>query len=84
MNRYRHIIQSDTVINQISDKIIETQGEEDNIITLLKHQLTETKSGIDNLMNAIEKGIITETTKSRLLELEKQKRILRSDWLLRL
>lgn len=74
IEQIQNIIQSDTVINQIADKIIETQGEEDNIITLLKHQLTETKSGIDNLMNAIEKGIITETTKSRLLELEKQKK----------
>ena len=74
IEQIQNIIQSDSVINQIADKIIETQGEEDNLVALLKHQLAKAKSGIDNLMNAIEKGIITETTKSRLVELEKRKK----------
>lgn len=40
----------------------------------LKNQLTDTNRSLNNLMNAIEAGIFSATTKSRLAELEAQKR----------
>lgn len=45
----------------------------------LKASLSETEKRINNLMKAIEQGILTETTKSRLEELENDKRTLVSE-----
>ena len=39
-------------------------------ISILQDQLNDTKRSIKNIMNAIEQGIITDTTKSRLMQLE--------------
>lgn len=39
----------------------------------LKKQLADTERSIANIMRAIEQGVVTSTTKSRLLELEQQK-----------
>ena len=40
----------------------------------LKGQLADTEKRIENLMNAIEQGIITDTTKDRLAQLESKKK----------
>ena len=42
-------------------------------LTSLKKALKDTQKAIDNIMNAIEQGIITPTTKQRLMEAEEQK-----------
>ena len=52
---------------------MEIQGAENTVLPLLKKQYAETQKGIDNLVNAIQQGIITPSTKERLEELEKQK-----------
>ena len=74
IDQIQKIIRDDSAINLIADKIIKTQGEEDNGIQLLRRQLAEAESGIENLMKAIEMGIITETTKNRLIKLEDRKK----------
>ena len=64
------------------DKIYEIHKKrvnEDSSINLLNQQLATTIKSISNIMKAIEDGIYTETTKSRLEELEKQKRELEKD-----
>lgn len=43
-------------------------------ITAMESELAETEKAIGNLMKAIEMGIITDTTKDRMMELEEQKR----------
>ena len=43
-------------------------------ITSMENELASTVKAIDNLMRAIEQGIITETTKARMIELEEQKK----------
>ena len=40
---------------------------------LLKKQLAEVEKGIDNMLNAIQAGIVTAATKERLMALEAQK-----------
>lgn len=45
-----------------------------NSLTSLKNDLQKTNTSISNIMIAIEKGILTDTTKQRLEELEKQKK----------
>lgn len=43
-------------------------------VTALEAELADTDKAIDNLMRAIEMGIITDTTKSRMMELEERKK----------
>ena len=43
-------------------------------VTAMEKELAETDKGIRNIMKAIEMGIITDTTKARMMELEEQKK----------
>lgn len=43
-------------------------------VKAMEKELAETEKGIENLMRAIEMGIITETTKARMMELEEKKK----------
>lgn len=49
------------------------QKRDDSHIDILYERLSEKKRAIKNMLDAIEKGIITETTKKRLLELEQER-----------
>ena len=63
----------DDVIERIADEIIAIQGQPNPTLLALQKQLDETEKGIENFLKAIEQGIITESTKQRLDELEKEK-----------
>lgn len=72
-----YVLQDD-VIEELASKTVEYSQREQAAgqIGLLQEQLSSTQAGIKNIMAAIEKGIITDSTKSRLLELEaEQKKI---------
>lgn len=63
-------------IEMIAEKVVELYDKERNDNSLLHElqgRLKETERSIRNLLTAIEQGIITETTKSRMLDLEAQK-----------
>lgn len=60
-------------INRIIGVLLALQEQEDVTIPALRRQLIETEKGIENLVNAIQQGILTASTKQRLEELEKQK-----------
>ena len=47
------------------------QLKNDSILPLLRKQLADTNRGIENMLNAIQQGILTSSTKERLEELEK-------------
>lgn len=47
-------------------------------ITAMENELADTEKSIGNLMRAIEMGIITDTTKARMMELEEKKRELQT------
>ncbi len=66
-----YALQSD-VIEWIADSTVayNKKQEESSHIGILETQLSETKKSIKNMMTAIEQGIITATTKARLMELE--------------
>lgn len=70
----------DDIIEIIADKTIEHNKRrlENSEAAILRSELESVQSSIKNLMKAIEAGIITETTRSRLLELESQQAQLRS------
>jgi len=53
--------------------LYEFQMKENTNIPQLKKQLSETEKAIDNILNAIQKGVFTSSTKQRLKELEEVK-----------
>lgn len=72
---------TDEVIDFISNRtieIIEYEKTHDEITVALKQNLKETEKSINNIMKAIEQGIITDTTKQRLVELEELKKDIES------
>jgi DNA invertase Pin-like site-specific DNA recombinase len=68
-----YVLQPDT-INWIADAVMRYQEREltSAQADALKAQLAEKQMALTNVMNAIEAGIITATTKKRLLELESE------------
>jgi DNA invertase Pin-like site-specific DNA recombinase len=62
----------DDIIEWIADSTVayNKRRAEQAQISILEGELAETKRGIHNIMTAIEQGIITSTTKERLMELE--------------
>lgn len=66
---------TDRAIKLIVDAAMERQKRErdDSILRGLEADLAETKRGIANLLNAIEQGIITPSTKQRMEELESRR-----------
>lgn len=69
----RRIIFDDELIEMLADKVMEMQSAENTTLPLLKKQYAETQRGIDNLLNAIQQGILTASTKQRMKDLEHQK-----------
>lgn len=68
-------IHDDAFIELITDKLIEYQRREKDTTMLdsLNARMKDVEKRIDNLMAAIEAGIVTPTTKSRMVELESEK-----------
>ena len=67
------MVYDDTVMEALADKLVDFQRRENTDIPLLKKQLAETAQGIENLLNAIQQGILTPSTKARLEQLEETK-----------
>ena len=67
----------DAEINRIADAIVALQDKEDTTIPALREQLKECAKGIENMLNAIQMGILTASTKTRLEELESQRESLK-------
>lgn len=67
----KYVLQDET-IEWIADSTIayNKRKEANGHISILQDQLNDTNRSIKSIMAAIEQGIITETTKGRLLELE--------------
>lgn len=76
-----HILKDD-VIEYIADRVTEIQREERNdrsTLDYLTTRLKETQNAINNIMKAIEAGIISETTGERLRELEAERESIKID-----
>ena len=67
------LIQDDAVIDKIVQLVMDVQNQENTTIPLLEKQLREVNKKLDNLMEAIEDGLYTQTMKERLEALEIQK-----------
>ncbi len=73
LRQIEKVLFDDDIIEKIADAVLEIQGTENTVLPLLHKQYAETQKGINNLLNAIQQGIITPSTKQRLEDLEKQK-----------
>ena len=72
-------INDDSLIEMLVNKILSIQGKESPMLKSLKKQLAQTDTAIENMLNAIEQGIITKSTKKRLDELERTKENLETE-----
>ena len=69
----KKVIFDDEVISNLADRIVEAQGKENTTLPILYKQYSEVQKGIDNLLNAMQQGIITPSTKQRMEDLEQEK-----------
>lgn len=76
INHILTILYNDTMIDAITDKILAYEKRENITLPLLKKELGQVHTGIENLLRAMEKGIFTSSTKSRLEQLEENKQSL--------
>ena len=67
-------IMDDKLMEQLSYKLYDMQMQDSSILSALQAQLSEVKSSIDNIPNAIQQGIVLESTKKRLSDLENRKK----------
>ena len=70
------IIDSDETINSLADVFMEWQSKQDTSdkIKVLEKELKQTETAIQNTMDVIDSGFVTESLKSHLMELETQRK----------
>ncbi len=64
------LLHDEETLDRIADEIIALLDKGNDMIPALQSQLKHVRSGIQNMMNAIEMGVVTRNTKARLQELE--------------
>ena len=74
VNQTMQLVKDDTAMESIIAKVMELQNKENTNIPLYVKQLRDAESGIQNMLNAIQAGILTSSTKERLEQLEEAKR----------
>ena len=67
-------IMDDNFAEYVADAVMDIQSRESSVLPALRKQLEEAESGITNMLNAIQMGIINASTKQRLDELEERKK----------
>ncbi len=65
-----NMLMDDAAIEAIVSMVMRLQDQENINIPLYERELRETKISIQNMLNAIQQGILTRSTKERLEELE--------------
>lgn len=73
LNEIQKVIFDYELLDRLTDMTLEKLGSENKVLPILQKRYSETEKAINNMLNAIEQGIITPSTKQRLEELEQQK-----------
>lgn len=63
----------DAFVDEFAKRAYLAQKEESSELAVLRKELAETEKGIKNMVDAIQAGIVTESTKQRLTDLEATK-----------
>ena len=74
VNQTMQLVRDDAAMESIIAKVMELQDRENTSLPLYEKQLRDAESGIQNMLNAIQAGILTSSTKERLEQLEETKR----------
>ena len=74
VNQTMQLVKDDVAMESIIAKVMELQDRENTNLPLYEKQLRDAESGIQNMLNAIQAGILTSSTKERLEQLEETKR----------
>ena len=70
------VIFSDEIIERLVDLVMEAPQQENTRLPVLKEQFRDTEKQLANLLEVIEQGILTQTTKRRLDKQEARKEAL--------
>lgn len=73
VNETMKMVMDDTAIEAIVSMLMDLQDRENVNLPLYEQQLRKADTAIQNLLNAIQQGILTKSTKGRLEELEATK-----------
>lgn len=73
VGRTMRMIFDDRTLAAIAEMVLEVQSRESTSLPVLKRQLAQAEQGIENMLNAIQQGLFTSSTKHRLEELEATK-----------
>lgn len=71
------ILNDDATLSAMADKLLELFEEDNVVVPALEAQLKEVQKSIANLIKAVEQGLVTRSTKSRLEELEAEEETLK-------
>ena len=74
VNQTMQLVRDDAAMESIIAKVMELQDRENTNLPLYEKQLRDAEAGIQNMLNAIQAGILTSSTKERLEQLEETKR----------
>ena len=69
----KKLLDNHEIIEDFVNTAIKILNQENTVLPLLRKRYDEVIKGIENLVNAIQMGIITPSTKQRIEELEKEK-----------
>ena len=72
VNETMKMVMDDTAIEAIVSILMDLQDRDNVNVPLYEQQLREAETAISNLLNAIQQGILTRSTKERLEELDAQ------------
>ena len=73
VNHTMKLVMNDEIMEWLIDTLFEVQKKESSLLPTLRKQLAEVEKGITNMVNAIQAGVLTESTQRRLVELEERK-----------
>jgi hypothetical protein len=69
----KRFLDDDAIIEDIANELMTAQESENTVMPFLEKQLADTDKAITNMLDAIQQGIFTPSTKQWLEELEQQK-----------
>ena len=73
LTHIKNTIFDDSFIEKLADSIMVELSKENTVLPILRKNMAQTERGIENMLNAIQMGIYTPSTKQRLEELERQR-----------
>ena len=69
----KKIVHDDETVAYLADCVMELQGKANSILPCLKEQLAEVEKGMENLITAMQMGIVNDMTKKRMSDLESRR-----------